>query len=95
MLINNYIKNIQTYFLYFSFIGVLIMKSKIAWATNKDSSIIIDRLHTDETLSTSTGFGLETLKHLLFDEAILFTLFSALALLIALLGAAILIGKRK
>ncbi len=45
--------------------------------------------------SNSNEFGLEHLKHLLFDDGVLFTLFSAMALLVALLGAAIIIGKRK
>lgn len=73
-----------------------IMISGVAGAEGeKSNNSSISQSYKSTVSQTSQDvFGLEYLKNLLFDEAVLFTMFSAIALLIALLGAAIIIGKR-
>lgn len=44
--------------------------------------------------ASDTKAGLAALKELLFDEMALFTITSALVLLVALIGAAVIISKR-
>lgn len=75
--------------------------SVVAWAQEikpVNATAITDRLSsttgTNEGLSGSNA-GLGALKELLFDEMVLFTVMGAMVLLVALIGAAIIISKRR